>query len=368
MLNKLTDRLLKKEWSEEMINQLVGEYHNLYHAYAEDPAVRTNAASGGVGSALLIELLKAGEITGALVCNTSVEAGKVRAHFSIACSEQEILEAQGSKYVETAFMKEALPLIRDFNGTVAVVGLPCDITNLSRWIAKDTQLASKVRLKIALVCGHNSRTELIDGITKKLENQAGGNLQSYRFRRGHWRGQLEASFDNHSTIKKPFSYFSLYQNLFFFSEKKCLVCNDHFGYQADISLGDVWAFRFKDDPIKKTGVIVRTEVGETYWNSASQQQINAVPLEITDILDGQARSAPYHNNVSARSRVASLFGYKIPDKAKYPVTWHQWITALMSLSNMRWSESKRYQGLIFKLPRPILKFYLYIRKGLESLK
>ncbi|MEW8384697.1 MAG: coenzyme F420 hydrogenase/dehydrogenase beta subunit N-terminal domain-containing protein, partial [Candidatus Thiodiazotropha taylori] len=108
MLNQLTDRLLKKEWSEETIEQLVGDYQSLYHAYAEDPQVRLNAASGGVGSALLIELIKAGEIAGALVCNTRIESGKVRAHFSIATTEQEILEAQGSKYVETAFMKEAL--------------------------------------------------------------------------------------------------------------------------------------------------------------------------------------------------------------------------------------------------------------------
>ncbi|MES9942761.1 MAG: Coenzyme F420 hydrogenase/dehydrogenase, beta subunit C-terminal domain [Candidatus Thiodiazotropha sp. 6PLUC2] len=360
--------MLKKEWSEEKINQLVGGYQKLYHAYAEDPAVRTNAASGGVGSALLIELLKAGEITGALVCNTSIEAGKVRAHFSIACSEQEILDAQGSKYVETAFMKEALPLIRGFDGTVAVVGLPCDITNLSRWIDKDPQLASKVRLKIALVCGHNSRTELIDGITRKLENQAGGTLQSYRFRRGHWRGQLEAIFDNKTTIKKPFSYFSLYQNLFFYSEKKCLVCHDHFGYHADISLGDVWAYRFKDDPIKKTGLIVRTDAGERAWSIALESnRIVSTDLDITDILDGQARSAPYHYNVSARSRVAGLMGYKIPDKTKTKVSWHEWITALMSLFNMRWSENKRWKALIFKLPRPILKILLYFRKGLESL-
>ncbi|MCG8067713.1 MAG: Coenzyme F420 hydrogenase/dehydrogenase, beta subunit C-terminal domain [Candidatus Thiodiazotropha taylori] len=368
MLNQLTDRLLKKEWSEETIEQLVGDYQSLYHAYAEDPQVRLNAASGGVGSALLIELIKAGEITGALVCNTRIESGKVRAHFSIATTEQEILEAQGSKYVETAFMKEALPLIREFDGSVAVVGLPCDITNLRRWLHKDEVLAAKVRLTIALVCGHNSRTELVDGITVKLENLAGGKLQSYRFRRGHWRGQLEASFDNGSHIEKPFSYFSLYQNLFFYSEKKCLVCHDHFGYQADISLGDVWAYRFKDDPIKKTGVIIRSESGQQAWSAALQsKRISSTDLDISDILDGQARAAPYHYNVSARSRVAHLLGYKIPDKTNSRVSWHQWLSALMALFNMRWSENKRWRGLIFKLPRPILKLLLYFRKGLESL-
>jgi coenzyme F420-reducing hydrogenase beta subunit len=368
MFNQLTDRLLKKQWSAETIGLLVGKYRHLYHAYAADPEIRLNAASGGAGSALLIELLKSGEIAGALVCNTRVEEGKVRAHFAIATSEEAILSAQGSKYVETAFMKEALPLIRDFDGPVAVIGLPCDITNLNRWIAKDARLAQRVRITIALVCGHNSTTGLIDGITSKLETQARDRLTSYRFRRGHWRGQLQAGFENGATITKPFSYFSLYQNLYFFSEKKCLVCHDHFGYHADISLGDVWAYRFKDDPIKKTGVIIRSTAAEKVWSTATRdKRIISTELNITDILDGQARAAPYHYNVSARSRVASLMGYKIPDKTRSEVAWHEWLTALLALFNMRWSENKRWKGLIFKLPRPILKLLLYFRKGLESL-
>jgi hypothetical protein len=181
-------------------------------------------------------------------------------------------------------------------------------------------------------------------------------------------GELEAEFLNETRIRKPFSYFSLYQTLHFFSEKKCLVCNDHFGYHADISLGDIWAYRFKQDPIKKTGVIIRSEQGIDYWNSASRGgTITATALDIDDILDGQARTAPFHYNVSARNRVAPLFGYKIPDHVRADVSWHAWLTALITLFNMRWSESKQWKILIFKLPRPLLKAYLYLRKGLETL-
>jgi coenzyme F420 hydrogenase subunit beta len=368
MLNRLTDKLLKKTWSETRIQQLLGDYRQLHHAYAKNPRTRTNAASGGVGTALTLGLLEAGEIDGVLVCATRIEDGRVRAHFQIATHADEILSAQGSKYVETAFMKEALPLIRGFSGRLAVFGLPCDIANLTRWMAKDPQLADKVRLKIALVCGHNSRTQLVDTITQKLEQQAGSRLTAYRFRKGHWRGELEAGFENGNTLNKPFSYFSLYQNLFFFAEKKCLACHDHFGYHGDISLGDVWSYRFKDDPIKKTGVIIRSEAGQGLWEAVQQQDlIEAMPLSVSDILDGQARAAPYHYNVSARSRVAPLLGYKLPDELGCRVRWHEWFTAWMAMSNMRWSESPRWRGWIFKLPRPLLKLYLYFRKGLESL-
>ncbi|MGD8913696.1 MAG: Coenzyme F420 hydrogenase/dehydrogenase, beta subunit C-terminal domain [Candidatus Thiodiazotropha sp.] len=368
MFYEFTDKLLKKKWTETQIQDLVGNYRELFRAYATDETLRINAASGGVGSALLIAFLEQNLVDGALVCNTVIKEGKIRAHFSIATNRQEILAAQGSKYVETAFMNEALPLIRQFNGRVAAVGLPCDIANLSRWSEKDHDIGNKVNIKIALVCGHNSRTELIDKISENLEKEASSSLRSYRFRKGHWRGELEAEFLNGTRIRKPFSYFSLYQNLHFFSEKKCLVCNDHFGYHADISLGDIWAYRFKQDPIKKTGVIIRSEQGIDYWNSASRGgTITATALDIDDILDGQARTAPFHYNVSARNRVAPLFGYKIPDHVRADVSWHAWLTALITLFNMRWSESKQWKFLIFKLPRPLLKAYLYLRKGLETL-
>jgi coenzyme F420-reducing hydrogenase beta subunit len=368
MFYAFTDKLLKKKWTDTQVRDLVGNYCEIFRAYASDETLRINAASGGVGSALLISLLEQKLIDGALVCNTVVEEDKIRAHFSIATSRKDILAAQGSKYVETAFIKEALPLIREFDGSVAVVGLPCDISNLARWAAKDISIAQKVRVNIALVCGHNSKTELVDEITNRLVKEAGSPLQSYHFRKGHWRGELEAEFQNGNVIRKPFSYFSLYQNLYFYSEKKCLVCHDHFGYQADISLGDIWAYRFKQDPIKKTGVIIRTEQGMDCWKAAnSSNAITSTVLDITDILDGQARTAPFHHNVSARSRVAPLFGYKIPDKVNNSVSWHAWLAALITLFNMRWSESERWKKLIFKLPRPLLKAYLYLRKGLETL-
>lgn len=368
MFHAFTDKLLKKKWTDTQVRDLVGSYREIFRAYATDDNLRINAASGGVGSALLLTLLEQNLVDGALVCNTVVEEGKIRAHFSIATTKKEILSAQGSKYVETAFMKEALPLIRQFDGRVAVVGLPCDISNLTRWVAKDLDIAHKVKLKIALVCGHNSRTELIDEILEQLKKEAGSPIRSYRFRKGHWRGELEAEFLNGNTIRKPFSYFSLYQNLYFYSETKCLVCHDHFGYQADISLGDIWAYRFKQDPIKKTGVIIRTEQGADCWRVANHSNaITATVLDICDILDGQARAAPFHYNVSARSRVAPMFGYKVPDNVNASVSWHAWLAALITLFNMRWSESDYWKKLIFKLPRPLLKAYLYLRKGLETL-
>jgi coenzyme F420 hydrogenase subunit beta len=368
-LGSLVDRIVKKHWTAEEIHKYVGNYRGAALTHAADEAVRQYAASGGTTSALLIAGLHSGEIDGAIVCKTVMENGRVRAHFSMATTREEILAAQGSKYIETSFLREVIPLIRAFNGRVAVVGLPCNITAILRRSYMDPELKGKIVLTMALFCGHNSRKELIDRVTQKIEKNAGSRLVGYRFRIGHWRGHIEAKYADGTTKTYPTGIFNDYQNLFFFSERKCLACNDHYGYKADISVGDVWLFRLKHDPIKRSGVIVRSDAGERFFEHAVQSgNVTAEPLDIRDILDGQSRIGPSHYNLSARVKAGKWFGFNLKDTVKERVRLHQWLNAYLSIMNMRLSESAYGSRLIFMFPRPFIRFYLYIKKGLETLK
>jgi coenzyme F420-reducing hydrogenase beta subunit len=369
MFGRGVDRFLKKSWSDDDIQRYVGNYSRAYLTHALDGQLRALAASGGTTSAILIHGLESGQFHGAVVCNTVIEDGKVRAHFSIATTAAQVLAARGSKYVETKFSQEVLPLIREFKGRVAVVGLPCDIAGLNRRYGKEPELAKKVVLTIALICGHNSRTELIDGITARLEREAGQKLVDYRFSVGHWRGTLEAVFADGTVVSRPAKFFKDYQNLFFFSERKCLACHDHYGYDADISVGDVWLFRLKADPIKHTGLIARTDLGDEFFNRAVKAgAVQATALDVRDLMDGQSRIGPAHYNVSARANASKLFGIKLKDTVHQSVTWHAYLNALITIANMRLSEKRWGQKLIFCTPRQALKLYLYLKKALESFK
>ena len=366
---KFIDRVLQKQWSSGDIERYVGQYLSSNLSYATDRSIRRRAASGGVASALLIHGLSSGLIDGAVVCVTTMVNGKVRTQFKIATSPEEVIAAQGSKYVETRFLKEVLPLIRSFEGKVAVVGLPCDVSNLLRWCKKERDLEDKVGLTIALVCGHNSKTELIDEITSRLEKKSAQKIVDYRFRVGHWRGRLEADLTDGTTISEPSKYFNDYQNLFFFCERKCMACSDHYGYAADISIGDVWLFRLKNDPIKHSGVIIRSVTGRDFYQSTIQaNHIKSRSLDIRDILDGQSRIGPAHYNVSARVKAGALLDIKLKDTVEMPVSWHAYLNALLNLVNMRLSETKLGKKIIFMTPRPLLKMGLYCKKALESLK
>ena len=366
---KIVESILHKGFSDQEIKKFIGEHVNSYLAYAGSEGTRKNAASGGVVSAILIDLLNNNLIDGALVCKTCIIDGRVRSRFTIAKTATEILDTQGSTYVSTNFPGEALKLIREFPGKLGVVGLPCDITMLYNKAQKDPFLKEKTFLTIALACGHNSQKQLIDNITTNLEKEANSELISYRFRRGHWRGELSAGFKDNKRITKSFSYFSLYQNLFFFCEKKCLHCYDHFGYNADLSIGDIWSYELKKKSVKSNFIIAKTMNGSSILeNILSRSTLMIRPIKISEIVEGQKRSAPFHYNLSARHKAGIKLGISIADHVSEKVKWHEFIAAYIVLFNWKLSQHQHMRNWIFKIPRLFLKVYLYLLKGLESIK
>jgi coenzyme F420-reducing hydrogenase beta subunit len=359
--------ILHKQWGPEVVRQYIGAYRQSYFAYAGDENIRQGAASGGVITALLEYALNSKVIDGALVCRSTIVDGRVVPQFVIATDRQTLMSAQGSKYIAVNFNRDALPLIREFKGRLAVVALPCDLSNLCRLAQHDEAIREKIALTIGLFCGHNSRPELTDMIVDQLR-PTGATLTDYRYRQGHWRGELEACFDNGQVIRRPFSYFSDYQNLFYFCQQKCHHCHDHAAYEADISIGDIWSLRMKENPIKHNAVIVRTAAGAKVFEAALKDgAIQGQPEPIAEICEGQARSMPFHYNISARAQAGEKLGIQIKDAVGVPVRWTDYWTARMALKNEMLSRGPQGAKKVARIPRFILKLKLYVMKGLESI-
>jgi coenzyme F420 hydrogenase subunit beta len=368
VLGTFADRISRKQWTTEDVSAMVGQARSAYLTYATDASIRSIAASGGTTSAILMHALRTGLIDGAVICRTVIVDGKVRAQFMLARTPEEILAARGSKYVETRFLRDVLPILEESEGRFAVCGLPCDITNLSRWEERKPMLKKRVALRLAFFCGHNSRTTLIDAITDQIVRENGNKqIKDFRFRVGHWRGKLQAELEDGTVVEKPFSTFSNYRNCHFFSERKCLACIDHFGYDADISLGDVWLYALRDYPIKHTGVLVRSERAQAVFDSAFRSgALHADQVPLSTILDGQSRIAPVHYNITARSRAGKGLGVKIPDTQHQKVSWAKYLSAYLTIADMRWSE--KHADAIFRVPQALITPYLFFKKGLEILR
>ena len=364
--NTLVDSALRKKWSSIDVNNFVGDYRYCRLTYSLDVELRQNAASGGSLTQMLIDGLENNVIDGALVCRTVIIDNKIRPKFYIAQSKEELFNSQGSKYVETRFVKEAIPLIKNFDGRLAVVGLPCDISITKRLMLKDIKLNNKIKVLFALVCGHNSKYDLIDKISEKIESKFNKKIKKYFFRVGHWRGKIKIIFEDDTVQYLPSSYFNDYQNLFFFSEKKCLACYDHYGYDADISVGDIWSYYLKNNPIKHTALIIKNDRGNEYFNKCSTN-LYQKKIIIDEILDGQSRIGPFHYNLTARAKVGKLFNIKLVDRVNAKVTFWHLLDSFITLLNFKLSSNSFGKKIIFFIPRKILKFYLYIKKGLESI-
>lgn len=363
MIGRFAERLTAREWVSGDIDTLIGPLERARVGYAAATEVREQAASGGAVTALLLHLLATGQADGALVCVTAVQAGRVRAEYRIATTPEQVLEARGSTYVLGDFVHEAIPLVESFDGRVAVVGLPCEITA----VRQRENLAGKVVCRIALFCGHATRPELVDALTEHLSAEAGAELTFFSFRTGAWRGVMQARFANGVVIERPSSTYLLYQNLSYFVARKCLACGDHFGYDADVCAGDLWSYRYKSESIKHTALLAKTPTGDDLLDSAREAAaLVSREVPVTDVLDGQRRIAPFHHNVTARHHAGARHGVSVPDRGQ-PVRWHERMAARMALGAFVASTDIDDARRLLGRPRWILKLRLYVQKGLESL-
>ena len=366
--NALIDKLLRTNWTDEQIQDYIGHYESAYFAYAKDHLIRSNAASGGVVTGLLSDMLKNNDIDGALVCISTIEEGKVRGQCKIATCLEELLESQGSKYISTAFSREAIPMIKGFKGRLAVVCLPCDAKLLALLSEKDAELKKKLALVITLFCGHASQPELTEMVVDRLRPNPKAELTDFRFRSGHWRGRITAEFDDHFIVSKKFSFFSKYQNLYYFCERKCLHCHDHAGYYSDLSVGDVWLQRMKDLPIKYSGIIAKSKRSIKYLEQAEKDHaLQLEPQDIREIVESQSRSFRVHYNVSARSKAGKKLGLDINDDVNTKVRWVDYLIAREIIKNYLATQTPEGIEKLKRMPKRLVTLKLYYLKLLQVL-
>ncbi|MBC2607408.1 Coenzyme F420 hydrogenase/dehydrogenase, beta subunit C-terminal domain [Pelagicoccus albus] len=343
----------------------IGSYRKAWVGYSLDEEIRKRAASGGIVTATLCHLLETGRIQGALVCSSGFEEGEFNFRLSIAQTREDLFEAQSSKYFDIPVLR-GLNLLKEFEGKVAVVGLPSQINSLSRRMSKNEELRSKVGFRIALFCGHNSKKELIERVWEKKGINP-KDIDRFRYRQGHWRGQMELTMKDGQIQRFPFQDFSHYQNLHILSLDRCLNCHDHMGYYSDLSTGDVWLHEMREDPVKHSVFLARSPLAEEIVEEMrARDLLKAEPVDRRFVYRSQKRSINYHYNLSARAKVGKRLGVKIKDRTGEKPKIRDLIAAYIVLTNHKISKNPRLLRWFMKIPKPIVAAYLYLFKGLVN--
>lgn len=336
----------------------------VYLAFASDSTISGNAASGGTVTALLLSMLKNRKIDGALVTVSDFSLPEEqRYHTIIATTEDDLRRSQGSVYCDFRYItEETLEQLRSFSGRIAAVGLPCQLKQLDGICSQYPDLAEKMVLKIGLFCGHTSKPELLKEVLKK-KNIAEDDVSSFRFRHGKWRGNAKAVLKNGEIRQWPTAFYNLYQNLFVAAPARCMCCFDHFAEQADISTGDVWCQKYRFAEVKPSMTAIRSERGAEYFSEAVRSgEITVQEKQLKDLYKANSRSVVFHKAAAAKARVLKKYGIHIPVSSEaHPARWNE-VLAVKIIAAFYTRETAE----ILKINRRILKFCLYVMKGLTS--
>lgn len=216
-------------------------------AHATDPRVREGSTSGGLVTALLLDLLERGEIDGAVTIQSD-QAELWRGRPMIARSPAELLSAMKSKYA-IAPTNTLLEEIRERPGRYAVVGLPCQIHGIRKAAELDDRIASRVVLTIGLFCHaaieHDAYAVLWETLGEKAKR-----ARRFISRIGKHPGTPYLELDDGSLYPvyfgertqgyRPTSIEMINILYRLYTPERCLTCYDATAEFADIAVGDPW--------------------------------------------------------------------------------------------------------------------------------
>ena len=228
----------------------IGHVEESYTARV-NPTIK-GAQDGGVVSALLISLLEAGEIDGALIARES-ETERWKGEAFLARTPEEVRECAGSFYNQTLALGHV-----DFKGynlppnpRIAVIGTPCEIEGIKAMQARPWTWGSSrveaITLTIALLCTKSFNYEKL--MLEEIRDKRGVDLDNVG-RVDVIRGKMIVQdLDGEVLIEEPIRDFHGA------ALKGCDECADFIGHAADISVGSVGSTD------GYSSVIIRSEEG-----------------------------------------------------------------------------------------------------------
>ncbi|MBN2071677.1 MAG: Coenzyme F420 hydrogenase/dehydrogenase, beta subunit C-terminal domain [Candidatus Krumholzibacteriota bacterium] len=236
----------------------------IYAGYATEAGIRAPASSGGIVSAILIDLIESGEIDGALVSRIVSIDGHIKGQTELATDRDSVLRCAGSSYIETPVLKEAARL-GDKEGRFAVVALPCQVRALREYLSTRPGLKKRIRYIIGLFCRGTVNGSLYDDFFCKYGITT-SEVTSVSVRRGHVSGEVIIDLTDGDSTTIPFAMLNSYRIAGIDLMPRCLWCDEHLAADADIAVGDIFTGEYRKKDIKHSAYVCWTEAGTFLMN------------------------------------------------------------------------------------------------------
>lgn len=238
----------------------LGHSIRTYLSYSTDVAERFGSASGGTTSALCRYLFDRG------IIDTVVGVGFnnfIKPVPKIITCPGNLRKISQSKYVRTPNCK--VLNVRELGESVCFVGLPCHLKAIKKTNSINLGFVDKLTIKIGLYCGNGLYFNATSDLIRKLGCKDFFNVDEIQYREGRWPGNFSVRFKNgevKSIDKLTFNYLS-----FFYTPKRCWLCNELPSFDSDISIADGW----EKEEVNSDGwnlLVSRSQLGQEIINDA----------------------------------------------------------------------------------------------------
>lgn len=224
-----------------------------YYGWSCDSEMRLNASSGGVGTEFLCYLIK-NKIVDYVTCVTNrTEKGNPA---QILTNDIDVIrQSRTSKYCPVKW-NETIKEIKRAEGNIAVIALPCQINSLKKYFSKKKH---NIKFFISLLCNHIPSLYAAEYLAKGWDKRA--KLLGIVNRGDGFPGVMTVDLavgGLRYTVQSNYRQIVARGYGKYFKNRRCLMCNDPFGKNADMVMGDSY-FLQDTDKTGTTFCIVRNE-------------------------------------------------------------------------------------------------------------
>ena len=293
---------------------LWGPAHFVGTGHASDAALRHQASSGGVLSALLGHALATGLVD--FVVQTSADPAIPTANrTTVSTSDADIFAAAGSRYTASA----PIAGLEDWlarPGRFAFVGKPCDVSALRARARQDPRINARVPIMLAFFCAGIPSAAGTGRILDRL-GVAPADVATFRYRGDGWPGFAKATL--HDGTTRQMSYADSWGDILSKQVQfRCKICPDATGNVADVACADAWEGDERGYPsfAEQDGrslVIARTAAGAALLAEARVAgRLVTQPLAMSAIAAMQPAQARRKKQILSRLAALLLTGRPVP--------------------------------------------------------
>jgi coenzyme F420 hydrogenase subunit beta len=276
----------------------LGNYRGLFAGHSND--YRETSSSGGITS-IVLELLLTLDVVDKLIVVSNKDIDQSFYSHRIISTVDEVKETSKTKYHPTT-LADCLKEVHRSRERYAVVGLPCFIKGVRKFMVNDEIVGGNIKFCISIVCGGLKSKFYTDYLAQK------SGIKHNNYSDPQYREKMpDLKASQYNFVAKDVEEGALKRHPMWtlgdmwgtglFKANACDFCDDVTGETADISIGDAWIPPYINDGKGANIVITRSELADRVISHAIKEKLVVLEnLSFERVIKSQDASFRHRQN------------------------------------------------------------------------